>query len=102
MGSDRVKRKVRGGAVDMAWELETRKKIQTSQIINRLIGHVKGEVKLEPSQVTAGLGLLKKILPDLSQSENKTEVLHQFVIEGPPAPASKDEWLKQYAPPTIQ
>lgn len=43
----------------------TRDKIQTSQLINRLTQFVNGEVKLEPAQVTAALGLLKKTLPDL-------------------------------------
>lgn len=44
---------------------EHRKKIQASMLINRLTDFVKGEVKMEPAQVTAALGLLKKALPDL-------------------------------------
>lgn len=38
-------------------------------LINRLETFVKGEVELSPPQVTAALGLLKKTLPDLSQSD---------------------------------
>lgn len=45
---------------------EVRTKIQTSQLVNRLMGHVNGTVDMSPSQVTAGLGLLKKALPDLA------------------------------------
>lgn len=45
---------------------EYRAKIQNSTILNRLIGHVDGSVELTPSQVTAGLGLLKKVMPDLA------------------------------------
>jgi len=45
---------------------EYRAKIQNSTILNRLIGHVDGSVDLTPSQVTAGLGLLKKVMPDLA------------------------------------
>lgn len=45
---------------------EVRAKIQTSQLVNRLMGHVNGTVELSPSQVTAGLGLLKKAMPDLA------------------------------------
>ena len=45
---------------------EYRAKIQNSNILNRLIGHIDGTVELAPSQVTAGLGLLKKVMPDLA------------------------------------
>lgn len=48
---------------------ETRAKIKTSQLINRLQDHVDGSVDLRPTQVSAALGLLKKTLPDLSQSD---------------------------------
>lgn len=48
---------------------ETRAKIKTSQLINRLQDYVDSLVKLEPGQVTAALGLLKKTLPDLSHAE---------------------------------
>lgn len=48
---------------------ETRAKIKTSQIINRLTGHVLDGLELSPSQVSAGLGLLRKTLPDLSTVE---------------------------------
>ena len=43
-----------------------RQRIRTSMILRRLTDHVLGKVEMEPSQVTAGLGLLKKTLPDLS------------------------------------
>lgn len=43
-----------------------REKIQTSMLINRLQDHVNGNVKLDNSQVTAALGLLKKTAPDMS------------------------------------
>ena len=48
---------------------ETRAKIQTSQLINRLQDHVFGQVDLKPTQVQSALGLLKKTIPDLSQSD---------------------------------
>lgn len=48
---------------------ETRAKIKTSQLINRLQDHVDGAVDMKTTQVTAALGLLKKTLPDLSQSD---------------------------------
>jgi hypothetical protein len=42
-----------------------RVKIQNSNILNALIEHVEGKRKMSASQVTAGLGLLKKAMPDL-------------------------------------
>lgn len=52
---------------------ETRLKIKTSQIINRLTSFINGEVEMQPAQVTAALGLLKKSLPDLSAVELKND-----------------------------
>lgn len=48
---------------------EHRIKIQNSNILNRLIAHAEGSVEMTQTQVTAGLGLLKKALPDLSATE---------------------------------
>ena len=44
---------------------EIRAKIQASQLVNSLQNHVTGkQLYKRESQVTAALGLLKKILPD--------------------------------------
>lgn len=68
------KRKIRGGsALGMDWEDKTRDRIQKSIITNRLISFVNGEITLLPAQVTAGLGLLKKVLPDLSAIEHSQD-----------------------------
>lgn len=48
---------------------ETRAKIQTSQLINRLTDHALNDLKLEPTQVRAIEILLKKTLPDLTATE---------------------------------
>lgn len=48
---------------------ETRARIQTSQLINRLENHILNDLDLKPTQVTAALGLLKKTLPDLANVE---------------------------------
>jgi hypothetical protein len=42
-----------------------RDKIRNSNILNRLIEHVMGNCDMSSTQVSAGLGLLKKALPDL-------------------------------------
>jgi hypothetical protein len=102
MGSDRAVRKQRGGsALGMDWEETTRDRIQSSKVANRLISFVLGEITLEPAQVTAALGLLKKVLPDLSSSENKTEVLHRFVARVPNKAADPTTWQNQHAPKTL-
>lgn len=44
---------------------KTRERIKTSMLINRLTSFVEGKVELNPAQVTAALGLMKKTLPDL-------------------------------------
>ena len=49
-----------------------RQKIKASQIINRLNGAALGEVDMTASQLRAALGLLAKVLPDLSASDNVT------------------------------
>jgi hypothetical protein len=45
---------------------EHRVKIQNSNILNALIEHIEGEREMSATQVTAGLGLLRKVLPDLA------------------------------------
>ena len=57
------------GTLDKPWDDKVRSKIQTSMLVNRLTGYVKGECTLEAGQVTAALGLLRKSLPDLSAVE---------------------------------
>lgn len=47
----------------------TRKKIQTTQLINRLSKFIEGEVELTSTQVRAIEVLLKKALPDLQAIE---------------------------------
>lgn len=44
---------------------ETRDKIDTTTIINKLNKHVKGELEMESTQIRAAEILLKKTLPDL-------------------------------------
>jgi hypothetical protein len=92
MGADRALRKLRGGSLDMEWEEKIRKKIQTSMIVNRLIDYVDGRIKLEPAQVTAALGLMRKVLPDLVAAEFTSETMHKFVV-APETMSSTEEWL---------
>ena len=63
----------------------TKIRIQTSQIVNRLEDHIFGNIKMEPSAVTAALGLLKKKLPDLAATEISGDpdkpIQHKLKIE---------------------
>ncbi len=45
---------------------EHRTKIANSQILKCLIEHAVGEREMSATQVSAGLGLLKKVMPDLA------------------------------------
>lgn len=83
---------------------ETRAKIQASQLVNRLQDNALGKLKVEmtPGQVRSAEILLKKRLPDLTASENKTEVVHRYVADVPEVAATVDQWHKQHAPPTLQ
>ncbi len=50
---------------------EVRKKIQTSQLINRLTDHaLSPEPIMDASQVTAAVKLLNKVVPDLKAVEH--------------------------------
>jgi len=47
---------------------EHRVKIKNSNILNALIEHVEGKREMGATQVSAGLGLLRKVMPDLAAS----------------------------------
>lgn len=49
-------------------QASVRLKIKGSQLVNALQDHVLADKKMSPSAVVAALGLLKKIVPDLSSS----------------------------------
>lgn len=56
----------RGRQPGFSMSNEHRVKIQNSNILNALIEHAEGKREMSATQVTAGLGLLKKALPDLA------------------------------------
>ena len=56
----------RGRTPGFTMSAEHRVKIQNSNILNALIEHAEGKREMSASQVSAGLGLLKKVMPDLS------------------------------------
>ncbi|MEO1538494.1 MAG: hypothetical protein AAFR73_12275 [Pseudomonadota bacterium] len=46
-----------------------RDKIKNSNILNALVEHVEGQRDMTSTQVTAGIALLKKIMPDLASTD---------------------------------
>lgn len=60
---------------------EHRVKIANSNILNALIEHAEGKRDMSATQVSAGLGLLKKALPDLSSIDFTGVVEHEVGSE---------------------
>lgn len=61
-----------------------REKIRATQLVNRLENHVFGKCKLDSTQVTAALGLLKKCVPDLTTvSGPGDDGSHIFELKAP-------------------
>jgi hypothetical protein len=62
---------------------EHRVKIQNSNILNALIEHAEGRREMSSTQVTTGLGLLKKCMPDLQavQMEANLNLTHEDALE---------------------
>lgn len=79
---------------------EHRTKIANSQILKCLLDHVQGEREMSATQVSAGIALLRKVMPDLSASDNTTEVVHRYVARLPEKAKSTETWQKQHAPQT--
>jgi len=65
-----------------------RDKIKNSNILNALIQHAVGERDMSSTQVQAGLGLLKKVMPDLKSVDHTGEVeatiVRKTIYEAPP------------------
>ncbi len=61
----------RGRPIGKLHQDDVRKKIQSSQLVNRLTDHALGLVELSNTQVRAIEILLKKSIPDLSTVELK-------------------------------
>ncbi len=64
-------------------------KIEKSKILNRLIAFSEGEegVEMSPHQVTAAMGLIKKVIPDAKEptpGESEDNPLVLSVVSGVP------------------
>jgi hypothetical protein len=72
-----------------------RTKIANSKILNRLIDFAEGKegVEMSPHQVTTALGLMRKVLPDLSAVEIEGDVTHNVIRR---KAMTDDEWAAQH------
>lgn len=59
----------------------TRERIKASMLLNRLEKFVEGDVELNAAQVSAALGLLKKVVPDLQAVSLDGQLDHKVVGE---------------------
>jgi hypothetical protein len=57
-----------------------RDKIKNSNILNALIEHAEGTREMSATQVTAGIGLLRKVLPDLAAVTVAGDEEHPLII----------------------
>jgi len=64
---------------------KTREKIQATQIVNRLDKAFRGEIELTATQVKIGLGLLAKVMPDMT---------HQMVEEVHDELSAEQQFMK--------
>ena len=69
----------RGRTAGFRMSDEHRVKIQNSNILNALIEHVEGRREMSSTQVTAGVALMKKVLPDLSNVEVRGDAENPLV-----------------------
>ncbi len=90
-----------GRARKLLHDAETRERIKGGLLIKRLMDHVFGHVELTKTQVSAALGLLKKVVPDLSAIEHSGEVTQNHIVRLPAKPADMTEWQKQHEPPRL-
>lgn len=73
----------RGRASGFRMSDEHRVKIQNSNVLNALLEHVEGKRDMTATQVSAGIALLKKVLPDMQSIEGSLSVsiTHEDALE---------------------
>ncbi len=71
---------------------QTRAKIQSAHIINRLQKAFDGDLNLSREQISIAKILLAKVLPDLQMTENKTEITTSNVVALPDRAKTTEQW----------
>jgi len=70
----------RGRKAGFQMGAEHRTKIANSKILNRLIQHAEGEIEMTPTQVSAGLGLLDRVMPKLASVQHSGDEENPVII----------------------
>src|SRR5260221_12781355 len=76
-------RKSKGNHLNPRAIEEIKQKINGHHIIQRLTKHIGGEVEMAASAVTAALGLLRKVIPDLAAVNHTGQIELTRAIELP-------------------
>ncbi len=61
---------------------EHRAKISQSQILKCLVDHAIGKREMSATQITAGLGLLRKVMPDLAATTLDASITTEPMTDG--------------------
>lgn len=77
-----------------------RLKIQNSNILSILIQHVLGKREMSQTQVTAGIALLKKVMPDLTAVELSGEISTAYTLDD--KLPSQAEWEAEHTKPATE
>lgn len=70
----------RGRSPGFTMSQEHRDKIRNSNILTALVEHATGAREMSATQVSAGLGLLKKIMPDLAAMQLSGDEDHPIEV----------------------
>ncbi len=80
----------------------TRAKIQVAKIVERLTGLIAGTIEMPPHAVTAALGLLRKVLPDVNTVEISGDIKTTYVARMPQKQTTMEQWQNSYTAPTTE
>ena len=79
-----------------------RSKIQNSKILNDLIACAEGRLEMSATRASVAMGLMRKILPDLSLVESKNETTVRYVARVPEKAANPTAWQEQHSPEAVR
>ena len=79
-----------------------RARIRAGGIAKLLEKHVQGLREMSATQVTAALGVLRKVVPDISSIEHSGDVEHRYVATLPQAIEKSEEWVHKHSPEQAQ
>jgi hypothetical protein len=79
-----------------------RDKIRNSNILSSLIACAEGRLEMSPTRASVALGLMRKVLPDLSQVEAKVENTVRYVARVPQKAPNATAWQEQHSPEAVK